>query len=323
MATCFQDALKPRTIPSQSREGGGRATNGPQLIANLIGNVGKAGFGSAFFALARSVIGISECNAFAFTDKRAPRPIVLEGRDPKRRSVTRHLGHAYAADGYRRDPQVSRPFSADAVDVCMFGADDVVDAAYRAYYFEENKIGRKLAVVSFCEGKRYHLGFYRLEDDAEFGEAELASARELAPILTYALHRQSELCGLLPEAHASEFGEAGGLNCTRDHLAAILIQEGHGLSPREAEICASITLGFGTLAMSLNLGVSENTISTHRKRAYAKLGISSQNELFARYFYTVTRLQAVIAPPGALDVPEQLEPHVAASPLFVPSLLNG
>src|SRR5262249_46720277 len=66
----------------------------------------------------------------------------------------------------------------------------------------------------------------------------------------------------------------------------------HGLTPREAEICAGIVLGYTVTGMSLNLNISVNTVATHRKRAYAKMRISSQNELFARYFDTVGQLQS-------------------------------
>ncbi len=67
-------------------------------------------------------------------------------------------------------------------------------------------------------------------------------------------------------------------------LRSTLLKAPGALTQREAEICASIALGYTTLGISLKLGISINTVATHRKRAYAKLGISSQNELFARYF---------------------------------------
>jgi DNA-binding NarL/FixJ family response regulator len=51
-------------------------------------------------------------------------------------------------------------------------------------------------------------------------------------------------------------------------------------------------LGYTVLGMSLNMRISVNTVATHRKRAYTKLRISSQNELFARYFDTVHRIQS-------------------------------
>jgi DNA-binding CsgD family transcriptional regulator len=53
-----------------------------------------------------------------------------------------------------------------------------------------------------------------------------------------------------------------------------------GLTLREADICAHVAMGYGALAVSLLLGISIHTVHTHRKRAYRKLGVSSQTELF-------------------------------------------
>ena len=77
-----------------------------------------------------------------------------------------------------------------------------------------------------------------------------------------------------------------------DDLREIMALGPLKLTPREAEICASIIMGYSTEAISLNCSISINTVATHRKRAYAKLGISSQNELFLRYFTTVRQFQA-------------------------------
>jgi DNA-binding CsgD family transcriptional regulator len=64
------------------------------------------------------------------------------------------------------------------------------------------------------------------------------------------------------------------------------------LTEREAQICAGIVLGYTVLGLSLNLNISVNTVATHRKRAYAKLRVCSQNELFARYFGLVEELKS-------------------------------
>ena len=56
----------------------------------------------------------------------------------------------------------------------------------------------------------------------------------------------------------------------------------------EAEICAMIVIGHTTQGISLDLGISKNTVITHRRRAYDKLGISSQNELFGKCFDTLS-----------------------------------
>jgi DNA-binding CsgD family transcriptional regulator len=44
-------------------------------------------------------------------------------------------------------------------------------------------------------------------------------------------------------------------------------------------VCAEIVRGLSSGAIASSLGLSINTILTHRRRAYAKLRISSQNEL--------------------------------------------
>jgi DNA-binding CsgD family transcriptional regulator len=52
------------------------------------------------------------------------------------------------------------------------------------------------------------------------------------------------------------------------------------LTPREKEICLRILSGYSSQAISAELGVSLHSTLTYRKRAYEKIGISSQNELF-------------------------------------------
>ena len=53
------------------------------------------------------------------------------------------------------------------------------------------------------------------------------------------------------------------------------------LSRREHQVAELICLGMTTTGISLELGISENTVLTYRKRIYGKIGISSQRELLA------------------------------------------
>lgn len=73
-------------------------------------------------------------------------------------------------------------------------------------------------------------------------------------------------------------------------VCEVLFLSGHGLTPREAEVCAAIVLGSKVTGTSRRLNISAHTVATHRKRAYSKLGIGSQNELFARYFDSLRSL---------------------------------
>ncbi|MEM7067635.1 MAG: helix-turn-helix transcriptional regulator [Pseudomonadota bacterium] len=55
------------------------------------------------------------------------------------------------------------------------------------------------------------------------------------------------------------------------------------LSPREAEVVQLILKGHSSLSISLKLNVALPTVKTHRRNAYAKLGINTQQQLFSKF----------------------------------------
>ena len=67
------------------------------------------------------------------------------------------------------------------------------------------------------------------------------------------------------------------------------------LTRRELDVCVGIMQGKSSEAIALALGISVNTVLTYRKRAYARLGISSHNELMRLVlfrFCCIARLEA-------------------------------
>jgi DNA-binding CsgD family transcriptional regulator len=55
------------------------------------------------------------------------------------------------------------------------------------------------------------------------------------------------------------------------------------LTRREREVIQYVLRGHSSRSIALNLDISVTTIKTHRKRAYSKLNISSQSELFSMF----------------------------------------
>ena len=55
------------------------------------------------------------------------------------------------------------------------------------------------------------------------------------------------------------------------------------LTDREREVTQLILRGHSSESIGFNLGISLGTVKTHRKNAYAKLGISSQSELLSLF----------------------------------------
>ena len=52
-----------------------------------------------------------------------------------------------------------------------------------------------------------------------------------------------------------------------------------GLSKREAQVAALIAMGRSKIYIAEHLFIADNTVRTHAKNAYAKLGVHSNQEL--------------------------------------------
>jgi len=55
------------------------------------------------------------------------------------------------------------------------------------------------------------------------------------------------------------------------------------LSHRQGEVCARILYGLSSCGIALDLGIGKESVVTYRKRAYQRLGISTQRELLMLY----------------------------------------
>jgi len=63
------------------------------------------------------------------------------------------------------------------------------------------------------------------------------------------------------------------------------------LTPRENQVVAQVLEGHSSDSIARDLGISVGTVRIHRRNVYAKLQISSQQELFAIFFKKITNNQ--------------------------------
>ena len=103
----------------------------------------------------------------------------------------------------------------------------------------------------------------------EFDAAALARVRGGQPPLMAAIRRHWGR----PETDAD--ARPGRAQDLLGFLGAV------SLSPREAEIIHLVLRGHSSPTIAVSLGLAEGTVKVHRRNAYAKLGISSQGELFS------------------------------------------
>lgn len=237
-------------------------------LAQLIDFVGDDAFAPALFQSAFGLTKPDHLTAFSFSGDREPRVVVAEntGRLP----VARNIASQYRRDYWQHDlanqvtlsPEGRKPDGSWGVRT---SASEIEYANYRAHCYTSVGLEDRISIFEARGGDTVRVNFYRYRGNA-FSDEDTARIFDSAKLLL-ALVRRHDKEVSASTTHSPE-------QC-RTRLAAIA----PSLPPRELDVCASIVNGVTSEGIALALNVSINTVFTYRKRAYARLGISSQNEL--------------------------------------------
>jgi DNA-binding CsgD family transcriptional regulator len=117
-----------------------------------------------------------------------------------------------------------------------------------------------------------YVNLYRGIDRPPFTSEELEIIRRSSDVLIAMIERHFAL---------TNDEDAGDLKAVQRLIAEIARERGAPLSMREADTCARIVAGYSTEGIALSLGVSQHSVISYRRRAFEKLGIATQKELFA------------------------------------------
>lgn len=261
-------------------------------LARLVGEIGTNDFDQQFYDLSREILNVNQCTVFRFATGNQPECLLAEANHSQYRSLIRGIAQDFAREGYQRDPNLIGPGSmipsGNRLIVRCVSPSHIRDVAFRKRFYDEALVRQELAMIASINGQTLYCSFFRSEEQKDFASEDAQQLQVLGNFLIQTLGKHAEIVGMR-QCQQRQRPEPATLCPERrermyQELRVTLLKAPGGLTQREAEICASIALGYTTLGISLKLGISINTVATHRKRAYAKLGISSQNELFARYF---------------------------------------
>ncbi len=126
------------------------------------------------------------------------------------------------------------------------------------------------------------------EADGGFSQQDVEDANAAFPLLHALMRKHWEFAchRLAPESEAPLL----------DRLFMSFGEE--LLSERERQVIRLVLLGHTSTSVALNLDVALPTVKSHRRNAYAKLGISSQAELFALFMESVAQVRGALSLPG-------------------------
>lgn len=247
-------------------------------------SAGSDGFGRSIFDFASTALGLEKCTAYYYPLKGPPQCIAAAGINSYYDKFAATLASKYVSGAYRHDPNTRyfRPTTTNSFHLNLVRPSDLPASKFRQDFYESPGIGEELGLISENERGRLYLSLFRSSERPRLNASRIARVRELAPILMTAvsLHLKLGQAAPVDEALSVEMESTAIMDIIRQHCDRI--------STREIEICDHIVRGYSTVAMSLTLGISGNTVRTFRKRAYAKLGISSQAELFAIIYKRLT-----------------------------------
>jgi len=247
--------------------GAGLSAGMQQALAKLVGSVGTPNFEPELFALANAVTGCAHVTAFASAPGMPPRVVLAV--DGGRAGAARQVAARYLSAHWRLDPVNRLPVATQAAPrgfAARLAPRQIQHGDYRRECYTDVRLVDRFSLICPADAGLIRLNFYNASSRGRFAMGEIdvmagASAMLLALVARHA-------------RDAAPASVSYTVQAERLRLVA------PGLTQREEEVCLGVARGMTSEAIALDLGISLNTVLTYRKRAYARLGITSQNELF-------------------------------------------
>lgn len=268
----------------------------PDRVASMMSLIGRDQFGKALLGLFDPDLEITHCAAYERSDgHRPPRVIVAAGLSADADTMSGQLARQWMDSDYTIDPLLAdiEERAREVPDVHYLDVRSApgcvgVRARIIEQYYDRLGIGEE-ATYSVREGaKVISVSLFKRKGSAPFSAGAKASLGRLSSLMLKSAERHAQLLpvpkpaapaeGIAPAGQEPEWAQTRADKFAK--LRSALLMDASHLTMREAEVCAYIVMGYTVFAISLLLGISPNTVATHRKRAYSKLGLSSQTELF-------------------------------------------
>lgn len=235
-------------------------------LGNVIDSLGKPAFAPALAAWLRALVPYSFTVVFGYSG--AAKPIDIYDDFPKdRRKI-------YVED-YIIGPYLLDPFYQSAIQPIAEGLHRLREVApdrfyqgeYFRSYYTRTEIAEEIGFFAQAAGD-CTIVWSMMRQEKPFSAGELRLLREMAPVICSLMRHN--WAGICDQFKARSLNQATMPKLDR-------------LTARERQIVDYILKGHSADATAEALAISSGTVRIHRRNIYAKLGISSQRELFARF----------------------------------------
>lgn len=236
------------------------------MSEEIILAIGSDAFPRTLFRAARRILDLRHLVAYRCRPDAPVETLFAESANDE--ATMRRMIAVYSQGHHIRDPIRChlRPAPQRQVSVHHIEAAAIADATFRRDLYLAQQMASKTAILVRRASDTIVVSMFRGEEVGALSGRQWDYVNRNAAMIGAAVERHVELA----ERHA-DAGWQGRLR--RAEGAA-------PLSSREALVCCRILEGFLNEGIALSMGISVHSVITYRRRAFAKLGISTQNELF-------------------------------------------
>ncbi len=245
-------------------------------VTNLVAAIGHAdnsSFAGEILNALSDTAKIAQCTIFAYEFGNRPRTVSVA--DHRGGRFLRDVADVYSKLFYSLDGNqniVSNTPAAKASSAIVMhqqASEEITHAGYRAACYSNPKVSDRLSLLLQPADEIWlSINLYRDSAHAHFAAQEIAFIEAVAPLIGhaarhhYALHGQHQLG--IPQLMLAR---------VRSLCPA--------LAKRELDVIRGVLEGRTAAEIADMLGIKPASVITYQKRAYQRLGISSQRQLFA------------------------------------------
>jgi DNA-binding CsgD family transcriptional regulator len=249
-----------------------------ESLTRLAREVGRKRFEQQLVELLNLVLPVDHCVVFTYSADGVGH-LFTHGKMPT--DTAQRLADDYVRQFHERDPMFSklRDGELDGLDRPIpLDLRSAYDPAYRNHFFDRHSLVDKTSTIGRIELGAVLCNFYRMRDTGPYSAEERRRLDRVLPLVTALISAHYQIVSPGPEQSQDPSRRARSLVHT---IVGKREPPFDRLTAREREVCERILLGYTSIGIGLDLHIALSSVLTYRKRAYEKLGISSQNQLFA------------------------------------------
>jgi DNA-binding CsgD family transcriptional regulator len=254
-------------------------------LAKCIDSIGEEEFSQNMIDALKKLVDIDYSVVFAYYKNE--RPLCLfHTFSPEKKAIS--------VDAYQKGPYMLDPFFKACnrqIETGLYRIRDIApDRFYQSEYYRSyyNQTGLSDEICyTFYLGKNVAvvISLMRSDENSRFSAREFRLLVSVVPVIVSLAQRHWQSVPNQFDLTPHKEEQADDYSKIESTVSAMFHNR---LTPRETQVVAQVLEGHSSDSIARDLGISVGTVRIHRRNIYAKLQISSQQELFAIFLKNIT-----------------------------------